>query len=57
MTERDGFVIREIATGEEAGFIACDKDDRPREKVEMGLLRRVDTDRHFVADTRDEEPA
>ncbi len=52
---RDGFVIRENETGKEVDFIACDKDWRMREKVEDGLLMRVDFERFHFEDTRDEE--
>lgn len=34
-------------------FIACSKDGRMREKVEMGLCMRVDASRFYFGDTRD----
>lgn len=51
--ERDGFVIRDYE-GNEVDFVACDKDGRMREKVYAGLAMRVDLDRFYFADTRDE---
>lgn len=53
MAERDGFIIRELESGEEINFIASDYDGRMREKVEVGLFHRVDLDRYFVEDTRE----
>ncbi|MCA1571181.1 MAG: hypothetical protein LC798_12860 [Chloroflexi bacterium] len=52
-TARDGFEIVEYETGEIVRFIACDKSERLREKVEMGLLRNMDTEHYGVQDTRD----
>lgn len=52
---RDGFIIRDRTNGEEADFIACTMDGRMREKVENGLLLRVDFQRFYVDDTRWED--
>lgn len=52
---RDGFAIYDLKTGEELDFVACSKDGRMREKVEMGLAMRVDLDRFCFGDTRDND--
>lgn len=49
---RDGFVIQTY-DGEEIDFIACEYDDRMRQRVERGLYLRVDLDRFTIQDTRD----
>ena len=49
---RDGFIIEDY-DGEEIAFIACDYDGRMREKVEDGLVRRVDFERFTFRDTRE----
>lgn len=51
----DGFVIIEHKTGEPVGFVASTKTGRMRERVEDGLLMRVDYERFSVYDTRDED--
>jgi hypothetical protein len=51
-TGRDGFVIRSHEDGSEIDFIACTKDGRMRDKVEMGLLMRVDPECFYFEDTR-----
>lgn len=50
---RDGFVVRELETGRELGFIPCSHDGRMREKVETGLILRIDSERSYVEDTRE----
>ena len=50
---RDGFVIYSQEDGSEVDFIPCTKDGRMREKVDMGLLMRVDVERFYFRDTRD----
>lgn len=52
---RDGFAIHSIETGEEIHFTPCTKDGGRRDKVEHGLLLRVDFDRFYVRDTRSDE--
>lgn len=52
---RDGFRICKQEDGTEIDFVACERSGSMREKVEMGLLRRVDTERFYVADTREED--
>jgi hypothetical protein len=51
--DRDGFVVRELGTGKEVSFIACDKTGSSRERTEMGLLRNMNWDAFYVEDTRD----
>lgn len=53
--ERDGFVVRELGTNKEVHFVACDKNDRMRERVEDGLCRNMNFDAFYVEDTRDQE--
>lgn len=53
-TKRDGFSVRAIEDGKEVDFIRCEKDGRLRERVERGLLMRIDAERFYVADTRDD---
>jgi hypothetical protein len=52
--QRDGFVIYKLDTGEETDFIACTKDGRMRERVEEGLAMRIDLERFYFGDTRDD---
>lgn len=44
-----------IATGEVVKSIPVSGSERHVEKVTMGLLRNMDTDRFFVRDTNDAE--
>lgn len=48
----DGFVIVDLDTNEPFDFIASTYDGSMRERVERGLLMRVDLDRFYVADQR-----
>lgn len=50
--EIDGFVIYEQETGSPVDLIASTKDGSMRERVERGLVMRVDCDRFYVTDTR-----
>lgn len=50
----DGFVIVEQESGEPIAFIPSNKDGRMRERVEDGLAMRIDLDRFYFFDTRDE---
>lgn len=50
--KQDGFEVVDINTREIVHFVACTYDGSQREKIEMGLLRKTDTDRFFVRDTR-----
>lgn len=45
--------VVEIATGEVVKSIPVSGGERRIEKVTMGLLRNMDTDRFFVRDTGD----
>lgn len=57
MEERDGFVVRRLATKEEVRFIPCTADSaRVRERTLMGLLINANTDDFVIIDTRDEAP-
>ena len=48
---RDGFAVLDH-DGNEVHFCPCDKNGRMREKVEMGMVMRTDTERFIVVDTR-----
>jgi hypothetical protein len=50
----DGFLVVDDATGEVVHFVACTKNGRQRERVEMGLIHRTDIERFTVWDSREE---
>lgn len=52
MPERDGFILRDIETGEEVGFIECSNVGTNRKQVEAGLVRRTEG-RLLIVDTRE----
>lgn len=49
---RDGFIVRELASGKEVSFVACAKGGRMRETSLAGLLRNM-AEQFYVEDTRE----
>ncbi len=52
-TERDGFEVCAMETGEVVDFIPTTKNGSQRERSMLGLMTNMDLENYFVRDTRD----
>lgn len=53
MSDRDGFIFRDIETAEERHFMPCALEGSMRERSLSGVLRQCRDD-WYVVDTRDD---